>query len=344
MNPRPPYTVPGDETLRAALLALERGSVGIALVTDGEDRLVGTLTDGDVRRALLTGAGLDAPLAPHVRRAFTAVGPEASRAEVLDLMQARVIEQIPIVDGRGRLLGLHLIHQILGAVQRPNWGLIMAGGFGTRLRPITDQVPKPMLKVAGRPILERLVLHLVGFGIKRIFLAVHYLAHVIEEHFGDGARFGCRIEYLREEQPLGTGGALTLLPEAPTEPLIVLNGDLVTQINLGALLDTHARHGGDATLGVRRYLHQVPFGCVETDGTRVLRIEEKPTLTRLVNAGIYVLSPHLIAAAPAPPFTLPALLEEALHRGGHVDVFEIAEDWLDVGQREQLRQAREGQP
>jgi dTDP-glucose pyrophosphorylase len=344
MTGRPPYTVLHDESLRDALLALDRGAAGIALVLDGEGRLVGTATDGDVRRALLAGAPLDAPLAPHMRRNFTAVGLEAGRAEVLDLMRARVIEQVPIVDARGRLAGLHLIHQILGAIERPNWGVIMAGGLGTRLRPITEHVPKPMLKVAGRPILERLVLHLVGFGIKRIFLAVHYLAHVIEEHFGDGSRFGCRVEYLREERPLGTGGALSLLPARPAEPVVVLNGDLVTQANVGEMLAAHGRADAAATVGVRRYLHQVPFGCVEVDGTRLLRIEEKPTLARLVNAGVYVLSPAVIASAPPPPFTVPALLEGCLQRGEPVEAFEVAEDWLDVGQHEQLKQAREGQP
>lgn len=200
-----------------------------------------------------------------------------------------------------------------------------------------------MLKVAGRPILERLVLHLVGFGIKQIFLAVHYLSGVIEDHFGDGRGFGCRIEYLREDRPHGTGGALTLLPVPPSHPLIVLNGDLVTQASIAALLDHHDRHGPAATLAVRRYLHQVPFGCAETDGSRLLRLEEKPTISLLINAGIYVLSPRLVAASPAPPFDLPALLDDALRRGERIDVFEIAEDWMDVGQYEQLRQAREGQ-
>jgi dTDP-glucose pyrophosphorylase len=344
MSARPPYTVLGCDTLRDALLALERGAVGIALALDGDGRLVGTLTDGDIRRALLAGVPLDASLAPHMQRNFTAVGPETSRAEVLDLMQARIIEQIPILDARGRLHGLHVIHQLLGAIDRPNWAVIMAGGLGTRLRPLTEHLPKPMLKVAGRPILERLVLHLVGFGIKRIFLAVHYLAQMIEDHFGDGSKFGCRIEYLREQQPLGTGGALSLLPGPSADPVVVLNGDLITQVHIGEMLAAHLRGNAVATIGVRRYFHQVPFGCVEVEGTRLLRLEEKPTLERLINAGVYVLSPEAVASAPPPPFTLPALLEGYLRRGEFLQVFEIADDWLDVGEHDYLRQAREGQP
>lgn len=330
------------ESLHRVLAVLEAGAVGIALIVDRTDRLVGTMTDGDVRRALLQGAALEAPLAPFMQRGFTAVPPEAHRAEVLDLMQARTIEQIPIVDDQGRLVGLHLIHELLGAAERGNWAVIMAGGQGIRLRPITRHLPKPMLKVAGRPILERLVLHLVGSGIKRIFLAVNYLGGVIEDHFQDGSRFGCRIDYLREEQPMGTGGALSLLPEAPEEPVVVMNGDLVTQANIAQMLNCHSGGGNAATLAVRRYVHQVPFGCVEVEGNRIIRMEEKPTLTQLINAGIYVLQPHLLHRVPKASFPLPNLLDDSLKRGERVGVFEIAEDWIDVGQHDQLKLAREG--
>src|SRR5207253_1938011 len=178
-------TVEVGRSLRDALLALDRGGFGIALVIDPGGRLVGTLTDGDVRRALLGGSGLESPLAPFVHREYTAVSPGTGRAEVLDLMQARSIEQVPIIDAERRLVGLHLIHELLGAIERPNWAVLMAGGQGTRLRPYTENVPKPMLRVAGRPILERLVLHLVGYGVRRIFLAVNYLSKQIEDHFQD---------------------------------------------------------------------------------------------------------------------------------------------------------------
>jgi NDP-sugar pyrophosphorylase family protein len=276
-----------------------------------------------------------------MQRNFVSVGPRAGRAEVIDLMQARFIQQIPVIDGDGRLAGLHLLRDVIGAPERANWAVIMAGGRGSRLAPLTDQVPKPMLRVAGRPILERIVLHLVGQGMRRIFLSINYLGHVIREHFGDGSRFGARIDYLAEDQPLGTGGALSLLPEPPKAPLLVMNGDIVTQADLGALLTFHESGTQVATVAVRKYFHTVPFGCVELDGDRLTRLEEKPTMTRLVNAGIYVLAPQLVAALARNTRTsLPDIVGDAMNQGQEVRAFEIDDDWIDVGQRDQLSQAR----
>lgn len=323
---------------------IDSSGVGIALVLDEGGRLVGTLTDGDIRRALLKGLLLDSPLAPHIQRNFTAVGPEIGRAEVLDLMQARILNQVPIIDGDGKLVGLHLLREIVGAVERPNWAVIMAGGKGTRLHPITEHLPKSMIKVAGRPILERLVLHLLSFGLKRIFVAINYKGHLIEEHFGDGARFGCRIEYLREMEALGTGGAVALLPERPLHAMVVLNGDLVTQVNLERMLAFHAEAKFVATMGVRRYSHQVPFGCIELNGNRIHRFEEKPVLERFINAGVYVLSPEIVPDIPKKFFPMTDLIEDCIDRGDPVGAFEIQEDWIDVGYHAQLKKAREGTP
>jgi dTDP-glucose pyrophosphorylase len=331
-----------DQTLRDAMLALDRGATGIALVVDDQNCLSGTLTDGDIRRALLAGRELDECLTPFVQRRFTAVGADVSRAQVLEEMRAKQIDQIPILDEQRHLIGLHLIHEIVGAVERPNWAVIMAGGRGTRLRPYTETVPKPMLKVAGRPILERLILHLVGFGIRRIFLSIHYLGRQIEDYFQDGSEFGCQIEYLREETPLGTGGALALLSEKPCDPLIVMNGDLLTQAKLGAMLTFHDEGPQVATVGVRRYVHHVPFGCVEVADNRVLKIEEKPPLTKLINCGIYVLDPTLLDRVPKAFFSLPDLLDSCIQERSPVAAFEIGDDWLDVGQHDQLREARQG--
>lgn len=329
------------QTIRDALTSLNDSSCQIVLVCDGRDKLVGLLTDGDLRRAILRGATLADPVAPHLRTSFTSVGPEARRDHVLDLMQARRISEVPILDAVGGIVGLHLMHDILGHEQRPNWAIVMAGGRGVRLAPLTDSLPKPMIRVAGRPILERIVLQLVGAGISRIFLSVHYLGHLIEEHFGTGERFGCRIDYLREDKPLGTGGALALLPEAPTAPILVMNGDLMTQADVGAMLDFHAHGAQLATVAVRRYMHTVPFGCLELEGSRVVALEEKPTLQKIVNAGIYALSPELLARIPKnAASTMPELLEGVIAAGGRVDAWEIEDDWIDVGQREQLDRAR----
>jgi dTDP-glucose pyrophosphorylase len=323
------------------MVALERSGAEITLVVDAERRLVGLMTDGDVRRAMLGGAAIDAPLEPYMRRKFTSVGQTAGRAEVVDLMQALTISEIPIVDPDGRLVGLHLLRDVIGEDERENWAVIMAGGRGTRLAPLTDHTPKPMLRVAGRPILERIVLHLVGHGIRRIFIAINYLSEMIVEHFQDGAKFGARIEYLREEQSLGTAGALSLLPSPPTAPVLLMNGDLVTQADVGALLQFHTTGKQSISIAVRKYFHTVPFGCVQLDGNDVVALDEKPTLTRLVNAGIYVFDPKVVARVPkGRESTAPSLLEEAMAAGETVRALEIEDDWIDVGQKEQFRKAR----
>lgn len=330
-----------DASLRTGMKALDRGAVEIALMVGPGGTLLGTLTDGDIRRAILGGASLEAAASKFMNRRFIAVSPSASRAEVLDLMRARSLQQIPILDEARRLVGLHLLREIIGASLRPNWAVVMAGGRGERLRPITDSLPKPMIKVAGRPILERIVLHLVGFGIRRIFLSVNYMGEVIEGHFKDGAALGCRIEYVKEEKPLGTGGALSLLPEKPVHPVIMLNGDLLTQFNVGNILAFHADGGYKATVGVHEYIHTVPYGVVEQEGDRITGIREKPTQTWFVNAGIYVFEPDLLERVPKDTyFPLPALVEECLDRGEAVGAFPIEEDWIDVGHPKKLRQAR----
>ncbi len=330
-----------SDKLVDAMLALDRSNVQIALVVDENEHMVGTMTDGDIRRALLSGADLQSPILPHIVRNFASVGPSAGRAEVLELMQARSIQQIPVLDDERRLVGLHLIHELLGIVERPNWALIMAGGLGTRLRPLTETVPKPMIKVAGRPILERLVLHLVGFGVRRIFLAVNYLSEIIEQHFGAGELYGCEIEYLREDQPLGTGGALALLPDAPTHPLLCMNGDLMTQFDVGALLDFHDRGRYAATVAVHPYMHTVPFGVVEIDAGRLVKLQEKPTMVWSTNAGIYVLNPQLPLRVPhGKNFPITGLVEDCLVRQERVGAYLLEGDWIDVGRASELDRAR----
>ena len=328
-------------SIRDAMGAIDRGGAELALAVDDAGRLTGTVTDGDLRRALLAGRTLDDPVESHVTLAPKVVGPSTPRSEVLDLMRAWSLSQIPVVDDDGRLVGLHLLQALLGE-ERPNWAVVMAGGRGTRLAPFTDDVPKPMLRVAGRPILERIVLHLVGAGIRRIFLSVNYRREAIEDHFGDGSQFGCRIDYLREdpERPLGTAGSLRLLEERPSDPVLVMNGDLVTQFAVGDMLEVHAREGTAATMAVSDYVHSVPFGVCETDGSRLVRLREKPVSTWLVNAGIYVLDPSLLDHVPADrEFHVPQLLLGCLERGEPVGTWRLAGEWLDVGRPAELRRA-----
>jgi dTDP-glucose pyrophosphorylase len=336
-------------TIRQTMESISDGAVEIALLVDDRGRLLGTLSDGDLRRALLGGASLDGPVAPHAQGRFTAVSPDADRAGVLDLMHARSISQVPILD-HGVVVGLHVLRELLGAEERDNVAVIMAGGRGTRLRPLTEQRPKPMLAVAGRPILERIVLHLTGAGIRTIYLAVNYLADLIEEYFGDGDAFGCRIEYLREDVgcPLGTAGALALLPPAVSqgrEPLLVMNGDLVTQFHVGRLLEAHTRGVGVATVGVRDYVHEVPFGVVSLEGDAVATLDEKPVAVWTVNAGVYVVEPSLLRhIETGREFPMTELIASALRRGERVFAHRLEGDWLDVGRVSELRQARGEEP
>jgi dTDP-glucose pyrophosphorylase/CBS domain-containing protein len=340
-------TIPPDASIREAMLAIERAACELALVVDDEGHLNGTASDGDLRRGLLAGAKLDDPVKPHVTTAAVVASPADSRAEVLDVMRARSVSQVPVVDERGRLVSIHLLRELIGASPRDNIAVVMAGGRGTRLAPLTESVPKPMVRVAGRPILERLVLHLVGSGIQRVVLAINYLAEQIIDYFGDGEHFGCRIDYVREDplQPLGTGGALRLVPEVVgdlAEPLLVLNGDLVTQVSLEDLLAHHASIGGAATVAVRDYSYEIPYGVAEEGENGYLeRFLEKPVLTHRVNAGLYVLSPHLLERIPPETeYPLPSLLVDAVTRGERVGLWTLTDEWHDVGQHQDLERAR----
>jgi dTDP-glucose pyrophosphorylase len=331
-------------SLRDAMQSLEASTAHIVLVVDDAGRLLGVLTDGDIRRAILRGHALESSVAPHLIRDPFVVRSDAGRAEVLELMQARAILQVPVLDESDRVVGLHLMHQFLATDERPNVAVVMAGGRGSRLGDLTNQVPKPMLQVAGRPILERIVLQLVGSGIRRIYLSIGYLGDIIEKHFADGRRFGCDIAYLRESEPLGTAGALALLPsddDALRHPLLVMNGDLVTQANLGRLIDVHESGQQAATMAVRRYYEQIPFGCVEVDGDELVAFIEKPTTARLINTGIYVIQPTCLDLLSSPtPTSMPELIGRVKATGASVRVVEMDDDWIDVGRRDQLAEAR----
>jgi dTDP-glucose pyrophosphorylase len=348
MNERFEHALVNDDAvLRDAMRSLELSGAQIVLVVDGDRRLRGTLTDGDIRRGLLAEATLDAPVADVLNTSYFAVTAGTSRADVLELMQARQVEQVPEVDDANVVVGLHLLTELIAAVERPNAAVLMAGGRGTRLGALTDALPKPMLPVVGRPILERIVLQLVGTGIRRIFLSVNYRAELIEAHFGSGHAFGCVIEYLHEPEALGTAGSLALLPRVPEvlgHPIVVMNGDLITQANVGRLIDFHQAGGQSISLAVRRYVEQVPFGCVEVDGDRLVGFTEKPTTTRLINSGIYVLDPSCLDVLEGVQHvTMPELIERVRDLGRDVRVLEIDDEWIDVGRPVELTRARQGE-
>lgn len=321
-----------DATVYEALARIEASEGKIAIVTDPERRLIGTVTDGDVRRALLRGMGLETPVREVMNSTPVHVHPETSAEEVLAIMRSRVLRHVPVIDGEGRVLEVRTLQELLEPQLYENWVVILAGGRGTRLRPLTRETPKSMLEVGGRPILESTIVRCASAGFRRLFLSVNYQADVIRDHFGDGERHGVRIEYLEENEPLGTAGPLGLLPSRPEKPVLVMNGDILTNLNLGRLVEFHCEHGAHATMGVRQYEMQIPYGVVTVEENAVLGFHEKPYQQHYVNAGLYVLEPDVIGRIPrGHACDMPEIFERAMSAGLKVLAFPIREYWLDIG-------------
>jgi dTDP-glucose pyrophosphorylase len=327
-------------SLSDAIKVIDVGYAQIAFVVDENKRLIGTITDGDIRRALLRGESLDTPVEKIMFRNFRALPSGATEQEALALMRRETLHQIPALDEQGRVVRLFLLEELIKPKKRSNPVVIMAGGEGKRLRPLTEDCPKPMLRVGGKPLLEIILEQCIDAGFQHFYLSVNYLKEQIQDHFGDGARWHVRIDYLEETQPLGTGGALSLLPQKPTEPFLVLNGDVLTRVDYGRLLRFHDEHQAAATLCVREHTTQIPYGVVRMDDLHVLTLEEKPVLSHYVNAGIYLLDPALLDLVPQDCFfDMPTLLEKAMKHQHRVSAFPIHEYWLDVGHPETLERA-----
>ncbi len=338
------FLLPENSSLLDAMKAIDGNTQEVVFAHDAQGRVSGLITDGDIRRGLIRGLGLDAPVQEVMTRDFHKVAPGTGRALVLDLMRAIQIRHVPVIGADGSLCGIHFLRDLLGVQERSNVAVIMAGGKGVRLRPITRNLPKPLVQVAGRPIIERLVLHLVSHGIRKIYLSINYLGSMIQDHFQNGNRFGCSIEYLVEERELGTGGALALLPERPAHPLLVLNGDLLTQADIGRLLDFHQDQQVKATLAVTGYRHVVPYGVADVKNGRLERLVEKPSLDFQVNSGIYVLDPSLIdMIEPGVDYPMTRLIDACLEKSLGVGVFPLEDEWRDIGSFNELFAARTGE-
>lgn len=341
MRPNAEFVIPPEATLRQAVAAIDRGTRQIALVVDDAGRLVATVTDGDVRRGLLRGLGLDSPVAAVMNRTPITIheedGPEAARR----LMRARRLHHVPIVDEGGRLVDLAWIDDISGITRRETRVVLMAGGLGHRLRPLTETVPKPMLPIGGRPILEHILRSFVDQGFVRFTISLNYLGEQVQDHFKDGEEFGAEIDYIEEKERLGTAGALSMLPERPDSPFIVMNGDLLTQIRFEALLRFHSEIDAVATLCARRFEMQVPYGVIDSEGSYLRGILEKPVHSHFVNAGIYVLSPMVLdELSLGQPLDMPDLFTRITDGGAKAGVFPLREYWLDIGRLEDLQRAR----
>lgn len=334
--------LPPGATIQQAICSLNEVAIRIVLVINDKGELEGTISDGDIRRGLLKGLDLNSPITEVIHRNALVVPPGMGHDLVMRVMIANKIQQIPVVDEQNRVVGLHLWDEIVAPAARPNVMVIMAGGMGTRLRPHTESCPKPMLPVAGKPMLEHIMERAKLEGFTRFVLAINYLGHMIEEHFGDGARMGVRVDYLREQAPLGTVGALSLLSPRPDRPFVVTNGDVMTDIRYGELLDFHVRHNAIATMAVRVHEWQHPFGVVQTKGIDIVGFEEKPVARSHINAGVYVLDPAALNALKAGEHCdMPVLFERLQAQAMRTVAYPMHEPWLDVGRLEDLNLARE---
>lgn len=336
-----PYIVKPKNSVREVIEIIDKNREGIALVTDDANRLVGTITDGDIRRFMLANRSLDESCSGvmWINTCTCLVG--TSNEALLALMNQHSIRSIPLLDDQGRLVDIVHIRNLLGKHDQQMIAVIMAGGDGKRLRPLTKKVPKPMVKVGDRPILENILISLAQFGITKIYLTVNYQAEMIENYFQDGSKQGVKLIYLREEQKMGTAGGLSLIQDIPAEPMIVMNGDVVTNINFTRILDFHRQHRSVMSVAASEYHISIPYGVLNLAGHYVLGITEKPSNQFLCNAGIYVINPELLRLIPSDRvYNMTDLMQDVVRQGLPVTAFPIREYWIDIGQKEDLQKAR----
>jgi dTDP-glucose pyrophosphorylase len=332
--------LPADASIHQVVRNLEQVAIKIVLVVNEAGELEGTISDGDIRRGLLKGLDLSSPITNVIHRNALVVPPEMTREMVVQLMLANKIQQIPAVDEYRHVVGLHLWDEIATPPLRPNLMVIMAGGMGTRLRPHTEKCPKPLLPVAGKPMLEHIIERAKLEGFSQFVLAIHYLGHMIEDHFGNGERLGVHVDYLREQSPLGTAGALGLLNPRPDTPFVVTNGDVITDIRYGELLDFHIRHNASASMAVRVHEWQHPFGVVQTKGVEIVGFEEKPVARSHINAGVYALDPDALSVLIDDAHCdMPTLFERLQAKARRTVAYPMHEPWLDVGRPDDLSRA-----
>jgi len=324
-----------------AIRIIDVSALQIALVVDEDKRLLGVITDGDVRRAILKGVSLDAPVDLAMYRDFTTINNRASREQIISLMKKNDLKHMPVVDESGAVVDLKVIIDLIAEPTKDNWVVIMAGGVGARLRPLTDERPKPLLEVGGKPIIETILDNFVSFGFRKFFISVNYKSEMIENFCGDGCKWGVEINYLREKKKMGTAGALSLLPAKPEKPLIIMNADVLTNVNFQQLLDFHNAHKAAATMCVQDYLFEVPYGVIKINQHRIEGLDEKPVQRFFVNAGIYILEPTVLDIIPLhESFDMTELFTRLIDQGFETVAFPIREYWMDIGRVEDYKKAK----
>jgi len=323
---------PTDSILKTIEI-IDASNLQIALVIDESGKLLGTVTDGDVRRGILKGIRVEEPVRKIMNAHPTVIKGSETRENTLALMKQKQIRHIPVVDDNNRLIHLEVLDQILLPKEQDNWVVLMAGGLGTRMQPLTNDYPKPMLKVGNKPLLETIIEGFMKSGFRRFYLSVNYKAEMIKEYFGDGSQWGAEIRYIYENKRMGTAGALGLLPERPKEPFFVMNADLLTNINFQQILDFHSERKVHATMCIREYQQQIPYGVVLLEKCKFMGIDEKPIQMYFINAGIYVLDPSCLDFIPQGEyFDMPSLFKKLNNQLREIIAFPIREYWVDIGQ------------
>ena len=331
-----------NATIKEALEIIDSGAMQIALVVDDNDKLLGTLTDGDIRRGILMGLDLDSSIETIVFKEPAVAKISSTKEEILKIALSKKLHQIPIVDDNGIVLDLKEIEELVEPKIKTNRVILMVGGLGTRLRPLTQDMPKPMLKVGNKPILQTIVEKFAEYGFVNITMWVNVNASIIRDYFGDGKEFGVNIDYVLEQKRMGTAGALSLLKERPSEPFFVMNGDLLTNVNFEHIFNYHMLNKATATMCVREYDYEVPYGVVKMNDNKIIEIAEKPVQKFFVSAGIYMLSPEILDLIPKNEFyDMPALFEKLIKLSKNVISFPIREYWLDIGRMEEYQRANE---
>lgn len=324
-----------------AIKGIDANSMQIVIVVDEQRRLLGTVTDGDIRRGILNGISLNESVQKIMNKTPIIAGVNEERKSILAIMKSKGIHQIPVVDDDGHIKGVEILDIIIQSCKRDNPVIIMAGGLGSRLSPLTDNCPKPLLKIGAKPILEIILDNFIEYGFNKFYIAVNYKYEMIEEYFGDGSKFDVEITYIREDRKLGTAGALGLLDEKFSTPILVMNGDLLTKVNFDHLLNFHMMGSAYATICVRDYNFQIPYGVVKIENHRLIGIEEKPSHHFFVNAGVYVFEPGVLEIIPKDMvFDMPHLLDKVIEFKKDITVFPIREYWLDVGHIDDFERAK----
>lgn len=332
MNYSKDLLITEENTIKEALKVIDKGLKRIAIVVDSSGKLLGTLNDGDIRRALLKENCLNSSIKNIYHKDPCVCSISDSKNTIIKTALKNKVYQIPIVDENKKLVDVEDLATLLSSKNKNNKVILMAGGLGTRLQPLTNEIPKPLLKVGTKPILETIIENFSNYGFKDIIVSVNYKADMIKNYFQDGSKFGVNIQYLEENKRLGTAGALSLLKDEINEPFFVMNADLLTNVNFEQLLDFHIQGNSTSTMCVREYDFQVPYGVIKTKNDRIESIIEKPIHKFFVNAGIYLLSPEVLKFIPSNTFyDMPTLFEQVIEKKYNVLSFPIHEYWLDIG-------------